>query len=79
MGNKCVKNGGFEEAGLKFNISVDDKEKQLAGIKVTDESMHDTDEFKDLIDQFIENIKAANGKILFRQMQMEHTILMITS
>jgi len=49
---------------IKVHIAVDDRGKQLVGIKVTDESVHDTDEFEDLVDQSVENVMGADGNVV---------------
>jgi len=48
---------------IKVHISVGDQNKQVVGIEATDESVSDTKEFKNLVEQSVENVEAAGGKV----------------
>lgn len=49
---------------IKVHISVDNKGKQVVGIAVTDEEVHDNEEFENLVDQSVENVEAKGGKVV---------------
>ncbi|MCW3133969.1 MAG: IS5 family transposase [Methanophagales archaeon] len=49
---------------IKVHISVDDQNKQVVGIEATDESISDTKEFENLVEQSVENVEAAGGKVV---------------
>ncbi len=49
---------------VKVHISVDDQNKQVVGIVSTNESVSDTKEFDNLVEQSVENIGAAGGKVV---------------
>ncbi len=49
---------------IKVHISVDDQNKQVVGIEVTDESVSDTKEFENLIKQSVDNVNATGGVVV---------------
>lgn len=49
---------------IKVHLSVDDQNKQVVGIEVTDESISDTNEFKNLVEQSVENVEVAGGEVV---------------
>lgn len=47
---------------IKVHISVDNRRKQVVALSVTDDGVHDTKEFGNLVDQSVENVKHAGGR-----------------
>jgi len=49
---------------IKVHISVDDKGKQVVGLAVTNEEVHDSEEFENLVEQSVENVEGNGGKVV---------------
>lgn len=48
---------------IKVHIAVDEKEKQVVALEVTDEKVSDSKKFKPLVEQAARNIKSKGGKL----------------
>ena len=49
---------------IKVHIAVDDKNKQVTAISVTNEEIHDNAKFGELLENSIKNVEAKGGKII---------------
>jgi hypothetical protein len=49
---------------IKVHISVADQGKQVVAIKVTDEQVHDSEIFDELVEQSTKNVEALGGKVV---------------
>jgi IS5 family transposase len=48
---------------IKVHVSVDNRNKQVTGIGVTDENVHDNEKFDELVDQSIQTVRSRGGRI----------------
>jgi len=48
---------------IKVHVAVDDENKQITAISVTNEETHDNAKFGELLENSIENVEANGGKI----------------
>ena len=49
---------------IKVHISVDDQGEQVVGLAITDEEVHDTEKFDDLVDQSVNHVTDVDGRVV---------------
>ena len=49
---------------IKVHVAVDDKNKQVVAMEITDETIHDNAKFGELAEQSIENVENKGGKVI---------------